>query len=128
MDDRSLYFMKADLLHVVDGDTVDLRVRLPFDLEVRKKRFRLWGIDTPEMKTNTLTLGREARGRLIWLAQSASDAGRLRVQTYLDRRGDDHDDSFGRYLATLYGLTPSGALVNLNEHLVTAGLAVPYFP
>ena len=43
----SLYFYKAELDRVVDGDTLDLFVDIGFGLKI-KKRFRLLGIDCEE--------------------------------------------------------------------------------
>ena len=41
---------KCKLVRVIDGDTVDAMVDLGFDIWV-KKRIRLAGIDTPEIRT-----------------------------------------------------------------------------
>ena len=44
------YVYNAKLLRVIDGDTVDALIDLGFDTWV-KKRIRLYGIDTPEVRT-----------------------------------------------------------------------------
>lgn len=58
------YIRRAELIHVVDGDTVDLRVDLGFRV-FAELRFRLIGIDTPELTGPTRTMGRMAREALI---------------------------------------------------------------
>ncbi|GAG20500.1 unnamed protein product, partial [marine sediment metagenome] len=44
-----MYTYRAKLDRVVDGDTVDLFVDLGFNICI-KDRFRLLGIDTPELR------------------------------------------------------------------------------
>jgi len=51
------YIYKAELLHVVDGDTLDLRVDQGFHSE-RRERFRLSDLDAPDLDTPE---GRAAR-------------------------------------------------------------------
>lgn len=43
----------ADVVEVIDGDTIDVRIDLGFDISL-KKRVRLNGIDTPESRTANL--------------------------------------------------------------------------
>ena len=45
-----MYKYKAKLIRIIDGDTVDAMIDLGFDTWV-KKRIRLAGIDTPEIRT-----------------------------------------------------------------------------
>ena len=45
-----MYKYKCKLVRVIDGDTVDAMIDLGFDTWV-KKRIRLAGIDTPEIRT-----------------------------------------------------------------------------
>jgi micrococcal nuclease len=103
-----LYEYRAQLIRVVDGDTVWLDVDLGFDVR-RKDSFRLYGINTPEMNTAE---GVTAKARLEELLKP----GGITVTTEKDRR-----EKYGRYLATLW---VSGA--NINRLLVTEGLAQEY--
>ena len=80
---------RVEVVRVVDGDTVDLRVDLGFHLS-SALRFRILGCDTPE------------RSEPGWrectkFTQNWLDfhAGSLRAQTY-------KADSFGRWLARIY--------------------------
>lgn len=103
----------VEVLRVVDGDTLDLRLDLGFHLTTAL-RFRLLGVDTPE------------RGQPGW-AEAAEW-----VRRWLDDRRDQQQevrvithkaDSFGRWLATVYTPTLGGTM---NLSLVASGLAVPY--
>ena len=45
-----MYTYNIELLRVVDGDTIDAKIDLGFDVSV-KKRVRFLGVDTPESRT-----------------------------------------------------------------------------
>jgi micrococcal nuclease len=79
----------TEVLRVVDGDTVDLRIDLGFYMTAAL-RFRLLGVDTPERHEagwKECTAYTKA-----WLEENA---GNIRAETY-------KADSFGRWLAYLY--------------------------
>ena len=46
-----LYYYRAKVLRVIDGDTMDVDLDLGFDVVLAKQRVRLYGIDTPESRT-----------------------------------------------------------------------------
>ena len=46
-----MYEYKCKVVHIVDGDTVDVDIDLGFGVWMRKQRVRLYGIDTPESRT-----------------------------------------------------------------------------
>jgi micrococcal nuclease len=98
-------FEYAEIVNVVDGDTVDIVVDLGFSVKV-KQRFRLIRIDTPERGQTGFN---EAKN---FLTQYLNVPVVLAV-TKLDK--------YGRYLVEI---TYNG--VNLNDALLNAGLAVPY--
>ena len=54
-----MYTYHAEVLRVVDGDTVDVLIDVGFST-FRKERVRLYGINTPE--TRTKDLEEKARG------------------------------------------------------------------
>lgn len=60
-----LYQYSAKLQKVVDGDTVDLVVDLGFSINVTT-RFRLDGIDAPEMKAPTWLKGNQPRNTWVF--------------------------------------------------------------
>lgn len=103
----------VDVVRVVDGDTLDLRLDLGFHLHT-SLRFRLLGVDTPE------------RGEPGWAEATEF------VRRYLDDARDQQRevrattqkaDSFGRWLAQVYVRDQGGTL---SGALLAAGHAVPY--
>ena len=89
-----IYIYKAELIRVVDGDTVDLIIDLGFDT-LRKERFRLYGIDAPEMRTKA---GKEAKA---WLWEALQPLEAIYVQT-IQLETKAKRDKYGRFLAVLY--------------------------
>src|SRR5438477_7671881 len=103
-----MYDYKANILKVVDGDTVWLEVKVGFDITI-KDSFRLYGINAPEISTPE---GRDAKEHLEQLLAP----GLSFVTTHKDRR-----EKYGRYLGTLW----VGQL-NLNQQMITDGFATEY--
>ena len=119
-----MYEYKADVYKVIDGDTVDLYIHLGFDITI-KKRVRLLGIDTPEVRTRDLEekkKGIAAKDRLIELIGT-----KCIVRTQLDKAG-----KYGRILGIILGSYEFDAdnnlmsCININEKLIEEGHAVPY--
>ena len=94
-----IYIYKAELVRVVDGDTVDLIIDLGFDTS-RKERFRLYGIDAPEMRTEA---GKEAKA---WLWNALQPLETIYVQT-IQLSTKAKRDKYGRFLAVLYSELPT---------------------
>ena len=46
-----MYQYKAEIIAVIDGDTIEVDFDLGFGVWLRKQRIRLEGIDTPESRT-----------------------------------------------------------------------------
>ena len=92
-----MFTYQARLIEVIDGDTVDLLIDLGFGVHV-KERCRLYGIDAPEMPTES---GKAAKAYLETLLGAAT--GELFVATRkMPRRPKEKTDKYGRYLAVLY--------------------------
>ena len=109
-----MYQYAAEIIRIVDGDTVHLDVALGFDVR-RQDSFRLYGINAPEISTP------EGRTAKAWLEAVLHD-GLDMVTTHKDQR-----EKYGRYLATLWVRAEDGAhLINVNELMVKEGHAVPY--
>ncbi|MFM2041892.1 MAG: hypothetical protein RLY86_468 [Pseudomonadota bacterium] len=76
--------VRAEVLKVVDGDTLDVKVRIWLDQEVTT-RVRLDGIDTPESRSRCQAekdMARQARGRLESLVRDARSTVLLRDITH----------------------------------------------
>jgi micrococcal nuclease len=104
-----MYTYQAELVRVIDGDTVVLDIDLGFSLWRRDDSYRLARINAPEMKTAE---GPPARTHLVSLL--AQSAGPLLVTT-------TKADKYGRWLAEIY---VNGK--NMNDQMVADGFAVPY--
>ena len=107
-----IYIYKAELIRVVDGDTVDLIIDLGFDTS-RKERFRLYGVDAPEINT----LAGKASKAWLWGALQPLEA--IYVQT-VQLSTKAKRDKYGRFLAVLYGELP--ALVPIVRHIHSASI------
>ena len=109
-----MFYYKVEILRVVDGDTVDVRIDLGFNVW-HKCRVRLLGINAPESRTRDLEekkYGLAAKDFLVkW-----TNAGELVLKTHKDGKG-----KFGRILGELwYGE------VNINEKMIEEHHAVRY--
>ena len=49
-----MYEYRCNVVHIVDGDTVDVDIDLGFGVWMKKQRIRMYGIDTPESRTRDL--------------------------------------------------------------------------
>lgn len=91
-----LWVYRATILRVVDGDTIDAEVDLGFGV-YRRDRFRLQGIDTPELNSrdpDERQRALHARNRLIELAGAGT---RVLLRTHRDRQ-----EKYGRYLTEVW--------------------------
>lgn len=119
--DCGLHAYEAEIVRVIDGDTVEADVRLGFGLWAKGKRLRLAGIDAPELR------GEEARDGALAkavLARQLSGAS-VRICTLPDRDGRARTGGFGRTLAIVWHRQPSGYMRNVNTWMVLRGYAEP---
>lgn len=108
---RPVYTYRAELVNVVDGDTIDVRLDVGFDTHIFK-RLRFLGIDTWEMRGEEREKGVIAKERLESLIRSSNQ---LYVQTIMDGEG-----KYGRVLAWLWIETLDGPLC-VNQILLEEG-------
>ena len=95
---------------VIDGDTVDVFIDLGFDIIV-KKRIRLYGINTPEIRTRNKKekeLGYKAKNAISHLLYSSEEL-------YLDSIGIG---KYGRVLGII-----RNEHCDINDYLVEKGYA-----
>jgi micrococcal nuclease len=119
-----IYIYKAELIRVVDGDTVDLVIDLGFDTS-RHERFRLYGIDAPEIRFEA------GKASKAWLWYALQPLESIYVQT-IQLSTKAKRDKYGRFLAVLYGdlsdlranLPPKTlAVESINAQIIEAGHA-----
>jgi micrococcal nuclease len=89
-----IYIYKAELIRVVDGDTVELMIDQGFS-NFTKQTMRLYGIDAPEMRT---AAGKAAK---TWLWEAIQPLEAIYVQT-IQLSTKAKRDKYGRFLAVLY--------------------------
>ena len=89
-----IYIYKAELVRVVDGDTVELMIDLGFS-QFTRQTMRLYGIDAPEMRTAG---GKEAKA---WLWEVLQPLEAIYVET-IQLSTKAKRDKYGRFLAVLY--------------------------
>lgn len=111
-----MYEYKAELKKIIDGDTIDVRLDLGFDIHF-DARIRLYGINAPESRTRDLVEKEKGLAAKVWLTTILENAEEIIIKTSLDKKG-----KYGRILGTIM---IDG--VNINEQMVTEGHAVEYF-
>lgn len=109
------YVYRAEVIHVVDGDTIDVKLDLGFHLTA-VKRLRFLGIDTYEVRGEEKDMGLVAKARLEELLNAAST---VYVQTKMDAEG-----KYGRVLAWVWLDAGEGPYC-VNFTLLEEGLGVP---
>ncbi len=102
------------VLRVIDGDTIDVRIDHGFKIS-SEHRFRLLGINAPELKGDSKEAGIAAKSHLLNLIEATGN-------NFTIRTVKDSKDKYGRYLATLIGY-PDGEPCNLNDRMVRDGHA-----
>lgn len=104
-----MYEYDAKVINVVDGDTIDCVVSLPFYLTATH-RFRLLGLNCPEVHGPTKAEGLKA-----------AEYTRATLLGKVVRLRSAKSDDFGRWLAQIYL-----GDVDFNADLIAKGFAVPY--
>lgn len=132
------YLYKAELIRVVDGDTLDVTLDLGFGIHYGggdAVRLRLADIDTPELrskdeaeKTAALAAKEFVIDTLFCAAYDVKGTTEmfgwpLLVRTIKTRKGTPRR-TFGRYVAEVFFQPEGLAWQNLNELLVKEGHAV----
>ena len=115
---KGSYLYNARVTNVVDGDTVDAAVDLGFYVTVNV-RFRLYGINTPELTDKDPV----TRAKAVEAKQFTADKllnKPVVMQTY-------KTDKYGRWLADIYVAPAAPTDKSVNQQLLEAHLAVPYF-
>lgn len=128
-----MYQYRLSDINIIDGDTIDATIDLGFSITLRE-RIRLYGINTPEVRTRDLEekkRGFAAKDRLAELIDDSVEP--IIVETVYDKRG-----KFGRIIGTLYShiykTLPDNSSwdpiipvkSNINFQLISEGHAVPY--
>jgi micrococcal nuclease len=116
MSKNNLYHYKATVSRVIDGDTIDVKLDLGFDLHM-EARIRFAGINAPESRTRDLVEKQKGLEAKRFVEDWLGNCDTVIIQTELDERG-----KFGRVLGNI--LNPEGA--SLNQEMIVLGHATPY--
>lgn len=111
-----LYQYKAKITDVYDGDTVTADVDLGFHTWIHDEKFRLLGIDTPEVTGKD-----KAQGIVVRDALRERILGRELIICTVKGSTADKRDKWGRYLVKIY---IGDELIN--DWMIEQGYAVPY--
>lgn len=115
----NLYNYKAEVVKIIDGDTLDVNVDLGFDIW-HSIRIRLYGLDAPETRTTDIeekSSGLKTKEFIKnWLDKNGYS---IFIKTYKGKT-----EKYGRILAEVYDST---CAEQLNDLLILEGLAKPYF-
>ena len=111
------FLYRANVVNIVDGDTIDVDIDLGFYILIRNQRIRLVGIDAPEKRGDAREEGKAATAFLENLIVGKS----IILKTIKGRDEADRDDSFGRWLGIVY---LDGK--DINQAMIDAGHAEIY--
>lgn len=122
-----VYFYKAKINRVVDGDTVDIIIDLGFGL-YKDVKARLWGINAPEISNpkdeEEMLKGLATKGRVEeWFKTNATD-GYVIIRSHNGRQL--RQEKYGRWLVEVYPVGFTKDTISLNDTLVKEGLAVEF--
>ena len=109
-----MYEYLAFCTDVYDGDTITVDIDLGFGITMKKQKIRLLGINTPELRGETLEAARVSRD---WLKNKIL-LKVITIKTEKDKKG-----KYGRYLAEIYF---NNETESINQQLLNEGLAKPY--
>lgn len=118
---ESLYYYRAKITRVVDGDTVIANIDLGIGTWINGERLRLYGIDTPEVRgVEDRAPGLAATEALRGMVEECG--GEVIIRTHLDEKG-----KFGRLLAEIWdGREGMSGAPSFNATLLALGHATEY--
>jgi len=116
-----MYEYKVKVVHIVDGDTIDVDIDLGFKTILTKRRIRLYGIDTPESRTRNKEEKRRGLISKNYLLLKCPIGGYITLKSH-------GVGKFGRILGELFEYNNiDSPRRSINQELCDEGYAVPYF-
>ncbi|MBL4774573.1 MAG: thermonuclease family protein [Mariprofundus sp.] len=114
------FLYHAEVCSVYDGDTCRLDIDLGLGVWVHNESVRLFGINAPEVRGAEKVAGKVSRDKLRqWVLNQS-----VIIKTVSTRKGKSKKGKYGRYLAIIWAQNDSDEWYNVNERLVSEGLAV----
>jgi len=116
-----MYEYKVKVVHIVDGDTIDVDIDLGFKTILTKRRIRLYGIDTPESRTRN----KEEKQR--GLISKKYILLKCPIGEYIILKSHGVG-KYGRILGELFEYNNiDSSHRSINQEMCDEGYAVPYF-
>ena len=111
------YLYRAEVVRVIDGDTIVVDIDLGFYTWLHEQRIRLAGIDAPPVRGAGKAAGIAAAKYL----EGMIDGREIIIRTFKAGDRGDRKGKYGRWLGRIYvdGL-------DVNRSMIDAGHAVPY--
>ncbi len=109
-----LYYYKAHVTKVYDGDTCTVDIDLGLSIWIRGEKVRLHRINAPEVRGSERDKGKVARDFLRDLVLGRD----ILLQTVKDRKG-----KYGRYLGEIWLERTDISPLNVNDEMVRTGHA-----
>lgn len=122
-----VYYYKAKVNRVVDGDTLDLSIDLGFDLALNV-RARLQGINAPEISRpknkDELQRGLATKARVQkWIDENSKD-GYVIVKSHNGKQLKQ--EKYGRWLVEVYSFNYQEGQKPLNDILLEENMATSF--
>lgn len=111
---KTLYFYKAFVTAVYDGDTITVDIDLGLKTLIKGEKIRLFGLNAPEIRGKERPLGLKSRDYLRELILGKE----IFIETIKDKKG-----KYGRYLGNIFLEKSSGRFMNINKELIKKGFA-----
>jgi len=115
-----MYEYRCKVVKIVDGDTVDVDIDLGFGVWLKKERIRMFGIDTPEIRTRDLDEKKYGLMAKDYITKLLDDEGGIVLKTRKDAEG-----KYGRILGELWRTTDF-ADTSINDLMIKNHHAVSY--
>ena len=116
-----MYEYKVKVVHVVDGDTIDVDIDLGFKTILTKRRIRLYGIDTPESRTRNKEEKQRGLISKNYLLLKCPIGGYIILKSH-------GVGKYGRILGELFEYNNiDSSHRSINQEMCDEGYAVPYF-
>ena len=124
------HIYKCKVVRIVDGDTIDVDIKLGFRMRIEKQRCRFYNIDTPESRINTKdegliggkTLSQRRKEKKLGLASKARMKKLCGKEVYIESLDGGKPEKYGRLLVNLFTLEG----INIGKLLIDEGHAVKY--
>jgi len=115
--EEKLYFYKALVTGVYDGDTCTVNIDLGLHCWLHGEKIRFARIDAPELRGEEREQGLLSRDYLRELILNKE----IFLETIKDKKG-----KYGRYLGEIWILDSQGKYININDKMMADGYAQPY--